>query len=69
MIVPWGLAYGADGTLFAGNYEFENNEGNAVAIPPGANAPARIYAVPYGTRRHRRRGWAGQRAMIEGNPT
>jgi hypothetical protein len=47
MIVPWGLAYGSDGTLFAGNYEFENNEGNAVAFPPGANTPARTYSVPY----------------------
>ncbi|HEY3674470.1 MAG TPA: hypothetical protein VGK84_00600 [Candidatus Tumulicola sp.] len=47
MIVPWGLAYGSDGTLFAGNYEFENNEGNTVAFPPGSNKPARTYAVPY----------------------
>lgn len=43
-----GLSYGADGTLFAGNYEFESNEGNVVAFPPGASAPARTYAVPYG---------------------
>lgn len=42
-----GLVYGPDGTLFAGNYEFEQNEGNVVAFPPGANAPARSYAVPY----------------------
>jgi hypothetical protein len=47
MVVPWGLAYGSDGTLFAGNYEFENNEGNAVAFPPGSNRPSRTYAVPY----------------------
>ena len=47
MVVPWGLAYGSDGTLFAGNYEFENNEGNTVAFPPGSNKPARTYAVPY----------------------
>jgi hypothetical protein len=43
-----GLAYGPDGSLFAGNYEFESNEGNIVAFPPGATAPARTYAVPYG---------------------
>jgi hypothetical protein len=43
-----GLAYGPDGTLFAGNYEFESNEGNIIAFPPGATAPARAYAVPYG---------------------
>jgi hypothetical protein len=42
-----GLAYGADGTLFAGNYEFEQNEGNVVAFPPKAHAPARSFAVPY----------------------
>jgi hypothetical protein len=42
-----GLAYGPDGTLFAGNYEFESNEGNIVAFPPGASAPARTFAVPY----------------------
>jgi len=42
-----GLAYGPDGTLFAGNYEFEQNEGNVVAFPPGASAPARSFAVPY----------------------
>jgi hypothetical protein len=42
-----GLAYGPDGTLFAGNYEFESNEGNIVAFPPGAAAPARTFAVPY----------------------
>jgi hypothetical protein len=47
MVVPWGLAYGSDGTLFAGNYEFENNEGNTVAFPAGSNKPARTYAVPY----------------------
>lgn len=44
---PDGLAYGPDGTLFAGNYEFEENEGNTIAFPPGSNAPARSYAVPY----------------------
>jgi hypothetical protein len=43
-----GLAYGPDGTLFAGNYEFEQNEGDAVAFPPGSKSPARTYAVPYG---------------------
>jgi hypothetical protein len=43
-----GLDYGPDGTLFAGNYEFESNEGNIVAFPPGASAPARSFAVPYG---------------------
>ncbi len=43
-----GLAFGPDGTLFAGNYEFEQNEGNIVAFPPGANQPQRSYAVPYG---------------------
>lgn len=42
-----GLAYGPDGTLFAGNYEFEQNEGNVIAFPPGATAPARTFAVPY----------------------
>jgi hypothetical protein len=42
-----GLAYGPDGTLFGGNYEFEQNEGNVVAFPPGSAAPARTYAVPY----------------------
>ncbi len=42
-----GLAYGPDGTLFAGNYEFEQNEGNVIAFPPGAKTPARTYAVPY----------------------
>jgi len=43
-----GLAYGPDGTLFAGNYEFESNEGNVLAFPPGAGTAARTYAVPYG---------------------
>jgi hypothetical protein len=43
-----GLAYGPDGTLFAGNYEFEQNEGDTVAFPPGSKSPARTYAVPYG---------------------
>jgi hypothetical protein len=43
-----GLTYGPDGTLFAGNYEFESNEGNIIAFPPGATTPARTYAVPYG---------------------
>jgi len=43
-----GLTYGPDGTLFAGNYEFESNEGNVIAFPPGATAPARSFAVPYG---------------------
>ncbi|MBV8067685.1 MAG: hypothetical protein JO113_06890, partial [Candidatus Eremiobacteraeota bacterium] len=43
-----GLAYGLDGTLFAGNYEFESNEGNIVAFPRDADKPARTYAVPYG---------------------
>lgn len=43
-----GLAYGPEGTLFAGNYEFESNEGNIIAFPPGATKPARTYAVPYG---------------------
>lgn len=43
-----GLAYGPDGSLFAGNYEFESNEGNILAFPPGAGTPARTYAVPYG---------------------
>lgn len=42
-----GLAYGPDGTLFAGNYEFKQNEGNTIAFPPGSNAPTRSYAVPY----------------------
>jgi hypothetical protein len=42
-----GLAYGPDGTLFAGNYEFEQNEGNIIAFPPGATSPQRTYAVPY----------------------
>jgi hypothetical protein len=42
-----GLAYGADGTLFAGNFEFEQNEGNAIAFPPGSDAPNRSFAVPY----------------------
>lgn len=42
-----GLAYGPDGTLFAGNYEFESNEGNIIAFPPGATTPARTFAVPY----------------------
>ncbi len=42
-----GLAYGPDGTLFAGNFEFEQNEGNTIAFPPGSNAPTRSYAVPY----------------------
>ncbi|HKU82125.1 MAG TPA: hypothetical protein VJP76_08140 [Candidatus Tumulicola sp.] len=48
VFAPDGLAYGADGTLFAGNYEFEANEGNVIAFPPGKSAPARTYAVPYG---------------------
>jgi hypothetical protein len=48
VVAPDGLAYGPDGTLFAGNYEFENNEGNVIAFPPGAKAPARSFAVPYG---------------------
>jgi hypothetical protein len=43
-----GLAYGPDGTLFAGNYEYISNEGNIIAFPPGASTPARTYAVPYG---------------------
>ncbi|HVR47294.1 MAG TPA: hypothetical protein VMT95_11765 [Candidatus Binatia bacterium] len=43
-----GLDYGPDGTLFAGNYEFESNEGNVIAFPPGASTPARSFAVPYG---------------------
>jgi hypothetical protein len=47
MIVPWDLAYGSDGTLFAGNYEFEQNEGNVVAYPPGSKRSTRTYAVPY----------------------
>ena len=42
-----GLAYGPDGTLFAGNYEYVQNEGNIVAFPPGATSPTRSYAVPY----------------------
>lgn len=42
-----GLAYGPDGTLFAGNYEFEQNEGNVIAFPPGSKSPARSFAVPY----------------------
>src|SRR6185437_12518590 len=48
VVAPDGLAYGYDGTLFAGNYEFEENEGNAVAFPPGKSVPARTFAVPYG---------------------
>ena len=47
VLVADGLAFGPDGTLFAGNFEFENNEGNVVAFPPGATKPARSYAVPY----------------------
>ena len=42
-----GLAYGPDGTLFAGNFEFEQNEGNTIAFPPGSDAPNRTFAVPY----------------------
>jgi hypothetical protein len=42
-----GLAYGPDSTLFAGNYEFENNEGNIIVFPPGATKPARSFSVPY----------------------
>jgi hypothetical protein len=42
-----GLAYGPDGTLFAGNYEFEQNEGNVIAFPPREASPDRSYAVPY----------------------
>lgn len=48
VVAPDGLAYGPDGTLFAGNYEFESNEGNIIAFPPGAKSPARTFAVPYG---------------------
>jgi len=48
VVVADGLSYGPDGTLFAGNYEYISNEGNIVAFPPGATAPARTYAVPYG---------------------
>ena len=48
LFAPDGLAFGADGTLFAGNYEFENNEGNILAFPPGSNTPTRSFAVPYG---------------------
>jgi len=47
VLVADGLVYGPDGTLFAGNYEFEQNEGNIIAFPPGAAAPARTFAVPY----------------------
>jgi hypothetical protein len=47
MIAPFGLAYGRDGTLFGGNYEFEENEGNVVAYPPGSKTSTRTYAVPY----------------------
>lgn len=43
-----GLAFGPDGSLFAGNYEFENNEGNVIVFPPRSHQPARSYAVPYG---------------------
>lgn len=48
VVVADGLSYGPDGTLFAGNYEYISNEGNIVAFPPSATAPARTYAVPYG---------------------
>lgn len=48
VFAPDGLAYGPDGTLFAANYEFEQNEGNVVALPPGKSVPARTFAVPYG---------------------
>ena len=43
-----GLSYGPDGTLFAGNYEYIQNEGNTIAFPPGSKAPARSFNVPYG---------------------
>ena len=48
VLVADGLAYGPDGTLFAGNYEFKENEGNVIAFPSGASLPARTFAVPYG---------------------
>jgi hypothetical protein len=47
VLVADGFVYGPDGTLFAGNYEFEQNEGNIIAFPPGATEPARTFAVPY----------------------
>jgi hypothetical protein len=43
-----GLAFGPDGSLFAGNYEFENNEGNVAVFLPRTHEPARTYSVPYG---------------------
>jgi hypothetical protein len=46
--VAIGLAYGPDGTLFVGNYLVTENDGDAVAFPPGDTSPARTYSVPNG---------------------
>jgi hypothetical protein len=48
ILVAMGMSYGPDGTLFVGNYLINNNEGDAVAFPPGSTSPIRTFAVPNG---------------------
>ncbi|HYK52509.1 MAG TPA: hypothetical protein VEV38_03170 [Candidatus Eremiobacteraceae bacterium] len=48
ILVAMGMSWGPDGTLFVGNYLINNNEGNAIAFPPGSTSPARTFAVPNG---------------------
>jgi hypothetical protein len=48
VVSPDGLAWGPDDSLFIGNYEFEQNEGNIVVYKqPDSPNPGRSYSVPY----------------------
>ena len=48
ILVAMGMSYGPDGTLFVGNYLINNNEGDAIAFPPGSSSPTRTFVVPNG---------------------